>query len=252
MAEPTNDAAGLPKPPGTAQTNTTINSDGPLPLTPSELVNAADHAQSTSNSDPVAQTPMPQNTHKLSKLGRKLLRDIEFDDKEEFICEIRKHPFGLFVIYFVGTLITGGMFLGTITAGLYLQGDPFGNGLDLASFRPIVMILGFLLTIAGAVMTAIEAYLYRNNILIVSSEKLSQMLYRTIFDRKVSQLSIGHVQDVTVKQTGIPAHLFNYGTLVIETAGEQQNYTFTYAPFPFQCSKEIVGAHERNLQKYGN
>ncbi|MCA9344118.1 PH domain-containing protein, partial [Candidatus Saccharibacteria bacterium] len=72
------------------------------------------------------------------------------------------------------------------------------------------------------------------------------------FNRKISQLSIGDVQDVTVTQKGVLAHLFNYGTLVIETAGEQQNYLFTYIPDPYKHSKLIVGAHEKNLVQYGN
>jgi hypothetical protein len=55
-----------------------------------------------------------------------------------------------------------------------------------------------------------------------------------------------------VTQDGIFPRIFNYGTVVIETAGEQNNYIFTYTPFPYQVSKDIVGAHERNLQRYGN
>ncbi len=189
---------------------------------------------------------------KLSGVGKKLLNDIEFDEEEELVCEIHKHPFGLFLIYFVGTLVTGVLLVATLTSGLYLDGDPFGNGLNLANFRSVFVVIGFFLVLLSAIMTAIGAFLYRNNVLLVTNEKIAQLLYRTIFDRKISQLSIGDVQDVTVKQTGIPAHLFNYGTLTIETAGEQQNYTFTYAPFPYQCSKDIVGAHERNLKQFGN
>ncbi len=189
---------------------------------------------------------------KLSGVGKKLLKDIEFDANEQLVCEIHKHPFGLFLIYFVGTIVTGGLLAATLTSGLYLGGDPLGTGVNLADFRSVFVVIGFLLVLLSAIMTAIGAFLYRNNVLLVTNEKIAQLLYRTIFDRKISQLSIGDVQDVTVKQTGIPAHLFNYGTLTIETAGEQQNYTFTYAPFPYQCSKDIVGAHERNLKEYGN
>ena len=88
--------------------------------------------------------------------------------------------------------------------------------------------------------------------MLVTSDKIAQVLYRTIFDRKISQLSIGDVQDVTVTQRGVLARMFNYGTIVIETAGEQQNYTFTFVPDPYMCGKAIVGAHEENLKQYGN
>lgn len=102
-----------------------------------------------------------------------------------------------------------------------------------------------------AVMT-IQAILYSNNVIFVTSEKIAQILYINLFNKKISQLSIGDVQDVTVTQKGILAHIFNYGTLVIETAGEQQNYNFTYIPEPYKNSKLIVGAHERNLVQFGN
>jgi hypothetical protein len=100
--------------------------------------------------------------------------------------------------------------------------------------------------------TGIGAYLYISNVILVTSEKLAQVLYKSIFNRKISQLSIGDVQDVTVNQVGLTARLFNYGTIIIETAGEQDNYDFTYVPDPYKKSKLIVGSHEVNLTKYGN
>ncbi len=204
------------------------------------------------NSDPNNIKRGTLGTQKLSGLGRKLLNDIEFDENEIMVCEIRKHPFGLFLIYAIGTFVTVILFTTMVGGAFFLQGDPLQTGSELSNWRPAVVLIGFILSILSIVVTAIGAYLYKSNILLVTSEKIAQLLYRTIFDRKISQLSIGDVQDVTVKQKGVFAHLFNYGTLTIETSGEQQNYTFTYAPFPYQCSKDIVGAHERNLQQYGN
>jgi uncharacterized membrane protein YdbT with pleckstrin-like domain len=127
-----------------------------------------------------------------------------------------------------------------------------GSFNDLSFLRPIIAILGGIVAIAALVMTAIGAYLYQSNVIFVTSEKIAQVLYKNIIDRKISQLSIGDIQDVTVSQNGIFSRLFHYGTLVIETAGEQQNYTFTFVPNPYEVSQAIVGAHERNLRMYGN
>src|SRR5690606_5340605 len=107
-----------------------------------------------------------------------------------------------------------------------------GTGISGDSARSAIVLLGFLLVVGVVVMMTIQAVLYVNNVIFVTSDKIAQVLYVTLFNRKISQLSIGDVQDVTVTQKGILAHLFNYGTLVIETAGEQQNYTFTYIPDP--------------------
>lgn len=192
------------------------------------------------------------NPENLSNNAKKVFKLIEFDANEVLISEIRKHPFGLFIIYLVGTFISFAILAVTLLLGNFATGDPLEAGLDLAPFKPFLIIIGILMTVVTIIMTFISAYLYQSDVVLVTSEKISQFLHRTIFDRKISQLSIGDVQDVTVTQKDIFARIFNYGTLVIETAGEQQNYTFNFTPDPYQKAKDIVGSHEENLKKYGN
>jgi hypothetical protein len=187
----------------------------------------------------------------LSSVGKNLFNCIEFDQNEQLIFEIRKHFIGLLFIYFLGGLITT-LFFGLTIFGFSLHGDSLGIGVDIESFKAVAMLIGFILTVISLIGTTIAAHLYRNNVIIVTSEKIAQFLYPTIFNRKISQLGLGHVQDVTVNQVGILPQMFNYGTIVIETSGEQDNYIFSYAPNPYESSKAIVGAHERNVQTYGN
>lgn len=188
----------------------------------------------------------------LSNNAKRLFKLMEFDENEELINEIRKHPFGLAVIYVMGTLVSLALVGATIVLLKVSNGDPLESGFDLSGAQPIFAVLGGLLVVFAVVMTAIAAYLYTSDVVIITSEKISQFLHKTIFDRKISQLSIGDVQDVTVSQVGLFSRLFNFGTLVIETAGEQQNYTFVYTPNPYEIAKDIVGAHESNLRKFGN
>lgn len=192
-----------------------------------------------------------QTETKLSSEGRKYFKFIEFDAEEELITEIRKHPVGLAIVLATGgfvmlMLLLSGVFLGVVDfdAILGLQ--------DANSLRPLLVIFMFMFVLATAVMTFIAAFLYQSNVIFITSEKIAQVLYRSLFNRKISQLSIGDVQDVTVTQKGLLAHYFDYGTLIIETAGEQENYQFSYVPKPYQVSKQIVGAHERNLKLHGN
>lgn len=188
----------------------------------------------------------------LSANAKKVFKLIEFDENEELIAEIRKHPFGLVVIYFIGTLVAMALLGVTIALMLATQGDPLETGTNLAGAQPVIAALGGLLILFTVIMTAITAYLYKSDVVLVTSEKISQFLHRTIFDLKISQLSIGDVQDVTVTQKGVFARIFNFGTLVVETAGEQANYTFPYVPNPYERAKDLVHSHEENLKKYGN
>lgn len=188
----------------------------------------------------------------LSPSGRKHLPLIELDNNEKIIYEIRKHTAGLIGVYGLGLLVAGALFAGSMVLAYLIEGDQAGLGTDLGSLRPLILLFGGVLSILALVMTAIGAYLYQSNVVYVTTEKIAQVLYRTIFDRKVSQLSIGDVQDVTTSQKGLLARLFNYGTLVVETSGEQANYTFPFTPTPHEASRAIVNAHEENLKLYGN
>lgn len=188
----------------------------------------------------------------LSTRAKKFFDMIEFDANEQLIWEIRKHSFGLFLVYFTGLIITSVIFIFLVLFPSLFTRNFMGLGIELGTLRPILIALGFLLTTFSLIGTAIGAYLYQANVVIVTSEKIAQLLYTTLFDRKISQLSIGDVQDVSVQQKGIFARIFNYGTLIVETAGEQNNYIFTFTPQPYETAKSIVGSHEENLKAYGN
>lgn len=187
---------------------------------------------------------------RLSIEGRKYFKYIEFDPDEELVSEVRKHPFGLFMIFLTGVLVILAV-LAIGILGFVDLGQQTGIS-EANSIRPILIIASFFLIIGAAIATMIGAFLYVSNVIYVTSEKIAQVLYISLFNRKISQLSIGDVQDVTVTQKGILAHFFNYGTLIVETAGEQANYKFSYVPDPYQTSKIIVGAHEKNLSLHGN
>lgn len=194
------------------------------------------------------------NSENLSPLGKRFSQMIEFDENETLHMEIRKDPFGLFMIYFLGGAITA-LFFGLLVIGgasVDFDSTLSGSGVASSSVNSILVAIGFFLSVLSIIATAIGAFLYKSNVVLITSEKIAQMLYISLFNRKISQLSIADVQDVTVTQKGILAHIFNYGTLVIETAGEQSNYTFTFTPEPYETAKALVGAHEVDVDRHGN
>jgi len=190
---------------------------------------------------------------KLSSVGQRYLKLIELDKNEKVVCELRKHPFGLFIVYLIGFIVSLALMLATIFSALLFRNDPLelGGG-GQSALVTVIAVIGILLTILSLIMTAIGAFLYKSNVVFVTTDKIAQVLYTSIFNRKVSQLVLGDVQDITVEQKGLFARIFNFGTLVIETAGEQNNYVFTYAPDPYICSKIISAAHEQNIARFGN
>lgn len=184
------------------------------------------------------------------KTAQKYLNLIEFDPDEKVVCTIKKHPIGLLSIYFTGLLVT----MSVIVIGVIFGGVLVGASDNEvpAGVQTAVYVVSALIGLLALIMTYIAAYIYQHNVIIVTTDKIVQILYKNIVDRKVSQLSLGDLQDVTVDQSGIFARLFHYGTLVIETAGEQNNFSFSYAPYPYDCAKDIVGSREASIKKYGN
>lgn len=187
---------------------------------------------------------------RLSTLGRKFFDMLEYDENEELIMDVRKHPFGLFVVEVTGFFITLVVTIVPVVLAYNLTTVTVDEG--STGMKTLLILFGLFMGLLALAGTFIAAVLYQNNVIYITSEKLAQIRYLSLFNRKISQLSIGDVQDVSVQQRGLFAHWFNYGTLVVETSGEQQNYTFTYVPAPYQVSRAIVGAHEENLKLYGN
>lgn len=180
----------------------------------------------------------------LSAIGRRYSNFMDMDDNEQLVCEIKKHPFGLLLVWLVGLFIAVAVLTVTIVSLWALTGDHFGVGSDLDVAKPIVGVIGFILVVLVLIATGISSYIYRHNVILVTSDKIAEITYVSIFNRKITQLDLADIQDVAVEQKGIFPRIFGYGTLLIETAGELENVLFTYAPYPYKCAKEIVNARE--------
>ncbi len=190
----------------------------------------------------------------LSPVGKKLLQNIEFDENEKIFLEVRKHPIGLVITYVFGILATITVFGLLVLFPASYDFSEVGADVSMSggSLQAIIIAVGLFMTLFSILITTVAAYIYSQNVLIVTSEKIAQQLYLSLFSKKISQLSIADVQDSTVTQNGIFPHMFNYGTVIIETAGEQRNYNFTFAPSPYDVSKALTGAHEADVAAHGN
>lgn len=202
------------------------------------------------NEDSTTAAHREQACQQLSKVGRKLFKFVEYDKDENLMAEIRKHPMGLFIIAFVGVFIALAVLVASGLLAANLQN--LGFDIDISNFRTAIFLVGVILSLLVLGVTAISLVLYVCNVIFVTNEKVAQVAYISLFNRQITQLGIGQVEDVTVQQRGIFAHIFNYGTLIIETAGEKENGNFTLVPNPNKFSQIIINAHEKNVQLYGN
>lgn len=157
---------------------------------------------------------------------------------EFVVFEVKKHLFGLFVMYLqaiVAFLIIGWLFL-------FL--GPEALGTDPETTNSIVavglVIFGGLL----ALILLIVTYIYRQNKLILTNRSITQVAQNGLFSRKVSELSLQNTEDITADKSGIWAHILNFGEIKVETAGEQFNFHFKYCPNPDYYGQQILDSRQ--------
>lgn len=156
---------------------------------------------------------------------------------ERTICEIVRHPIGIVGVYGMSALllvVVAVMVFGVLPAAGNHNSTLDGIGL---------IVLLFLMIIASAYIF-IFTKVYWGNTWTVTSDSVTQITQTSLMNRRSSQLALEIIEDVTVEQQGILAHLFNYGKIRLETAGEYDKYVFAYCPNPNFYAREILAAHE--------
>ncbi len=173
-----------------------------------------------------------------SRLNRELL----LEDDEEIHYVIKKHPFGLFAIY-IGVI--GVLLLAVIVIGLALSGGDFNlNSFSEELQLGVIAVLGLI-----GIILVIVTHIYIENKFIITNKHIVQVLQMALFSRKISQLSLLNVEDVTAEKIGFFATIFNFGTLKVETAGEQKNFIYSYCPDPNYYADAILDARQELIKQ---
>ncbi len=152
---------------------------------------------------------------------------------DQIVISVHKHIFGLIVLYIealLGIIAVFALFAFLVPS---LAGN---NKTQVYGIGSLVLILILALT---AVVLALATFVYRRSQLVVTHTNITQVNQIGLFNRKISQLSLGDVEDVSAVQKGIFASLLKYGTVYVETAGEQANFHFDYCPDANYVAKQI-------------
>ncbi|QQS18784.1 PH domain-containing protein [Candidatus Saccharibacteria bacterium] len=110
-------------------------------------------------------------------------------------------------------------------------------------YRSIILASAGFFSALAAIATTIPAWLKSQEQFVVTDEAVLQVLQPSLFGSKISQLSLQHVADVSVRKDFFGS-LLGFGAVTVETPGEQANYTFSAIPNPDAASKVLIEAHE--------
>lgn len=183
-------------------------------------------------------------------VGKEFTQLFELDASEVILAQATRHPFGMLAIYGVGAalVLVLSVFAGFASVNSKSLLGP-GVGGDAVAGIILVCLVLILFTSLGAILAA---QIYMKSRMILTNQKIVLIQYHSLFSREVSQLNISDVEDINVSQPQIIDRILRSGTVTIETAGEQNNYTLTWIKDPYEFTKKSIQAHEGSIAEYGN
>lgn len=103
------------------------------------------------------------------------------------------------------------------------------------------LIVWFLLLFAYAIENLLYWYF---NIYIVTNIHVIDISFQSLLSKHVVEGRLDDIQDVATKVQGLLASFFNYGDVMIETAGKGEQMVFEKVPFPDLISDRIQDLQE--------
>lgn len=92
-------------------------------------------------------------------------------------------------------------------------------------------------------------WIWRRNKVIITNQHVVDIDQIGLFNQTVSTLRLEEIQDISASVKGPMQTFFQYGTIVIQTAGERANFVFDYIPNPYELEHYILQmrqAHTRH------
>lgn len=161
------------------------------------------------------------------------------EESENVLLVVRRHWFTYMIFVFIVVV----MLIPLILAIIYIS--YYGNNLEQETISTIILsISAYILIILGlALYGFIDYYL---DVYIVTDMRIVDIKQDGFFKRAISELNLRQVQDVNARVNGIFPTLFHYGDVIIQTAGERENFVFISIPHPYETSKKIVDLHREH------
>lgn len=160
---------------------------------------------------------------------------------EEILIFVRRHwmPFVLWIFFILIMLLIPMIIvvLVVVFAG-NLKGDKLIY-LGLGGSAYLLFVNAIFLTVW------IEQYL---DVCIITTDRLVHIRQIGLFNRRVAELSMARVQDVSAQMHGYLQSILQFGTVVVETAGGAPDFVIRNVSKPHVVANTILMIHDRTQQ----
>jgi hypothetical protein len=183
-------------------------------------------------------SPKAKQRHNESK---RIYPTLNLSDGEYIIRAVRRHPIGLFIPLFIGTILLALTLIilfnyAEIAERAALTGPLADPGL-------VTIPLGLFALLVGIGMYVVY-YVYVHNKFFLTNESVIQEIQHSLFSRLEQTVSLSSIEDASYTQHGIIQALFNYGDIRLSTEGDETTYRFTYVANPKEHIAELNDAVE--------
>lgn len=147
------------------------------------------------------------------------------DSKEEIVLFLRRH--WVTNIHWI-----------VISAILLFAPGVLGN-FPILSFLPdnfqfIAVAIWYMVVVAYILESFLDWFF---NVCIITDERVFDVDFVNLIYREITDADLDQIQDVTVRMGGVIRTIFNYGDVIIQTAGEVPRIEFSAVPSPDKVAK---------------
>jgi membrane protein YdbS with pleckstrin-like domain len=153
---------------------------------------------------------------------------------------VYKHFFSIAPVMLGMSLVLAAAIAAEIYLSVYSNSDNF--------FIPsyIVSIVGFIILLGIFVMILGTIWIWKRNRIIITNNHIVDVEQLGVFNRIVSTLRLDEIQDVSASIKGPSQVLFKFGTVIIQTAGERENFVFDYISNPYELEQYILDMRKKS------
>jgi membrane protein YdbS with pleckstrin-like domain len=160
-------------------------------------------------------------------------------DKEHIILLLRRHWVTNIPWIIAGIILA---IIPVITVPVVLQSQ---NASQIPSMSSgILLIIWYLFTFTYVLVNFLLWYF---TVSIVTEERIIDIDFINILSKRFSETRVGRVEDVTEHMGGFLRAFFNYGDVIVQTAGTHEEFEFDSIPRPSDVVRiinELVGNEE--------
>ena len=166
-------------------------------------------------------------------------------ENEEVQLFIRKHwisQLSLIIVGVMSMLLPAVLLIVFSSTGVDLSASPSRN------FAVVLFPSYYLVVITYLYVRFLEYYL---DVVVITNERIVDIDQLGLFNRQISELTVGMVQDAKATRRGMLQTFFDYGDVAVETAGESQNFHFDKIPHPNNVAQTVINLQEAWARNQG-